>query len=472
MHFLPRPTYPRALLLAAVVGATAFAPMIGRGPADAQQQPPPLQSRPDNTPGSTGPGVLGQGTAPMMSKVSPDGWRTSVAWNDGREVQWRSQEAPGCDGSDIELRLQNNSRTSGMTKLRQLAFSCKRGKDTFPAPDREIGVVSPGASGAAQNLICVCKDRGGVTDLISLDVDFSLEGKGEQVTENGCTYSGNFSNGQRTGQGVYSCANGYRAEGLFQNGALDGAGKETQPGGMTYSGEYLAGKYNGRGKLTFSDGSTYDGRFKDGQRNGAGSMTYADRSAYIGDWQADKRIGRGVMTGPKGEWTYDGPWVNDKREGQGKLTFADGSYTYIGGFHNDVREGQAKVSFADGRKFDGAFAGDKQIGKGALVFADGRKIEGDFNNFVPDGHAVETRADGSVFDGQWSNGVLNGKVSVVQANGVHFTGMFANGKRNGIGEETLSNGTIEQCNWIDDVAQKGCKKLKNKGVAIEYRGKQ
>jgi hypothetical protein len=68
--------------------------------------------------------------------------------------------------------------------------------------------------------------------------------------------------------------------------------------------------------------------------------------------------------------------------------------------------------------------------------------------------------------------VLNGQATVISSNGVHFTGQFVGGKRNGIGEETLSDGTIEQCTWIDDAAQKGCKKIKNKGVGIEYRGQK
>jgi hypothetical protein len=426
--------------------------------AAAQQQPAPLQS-------------VAPKPAGMMStqKVTADGWRTSLSWSDGREVQWRAHEAPGCDGSDVDLRLMNNSRASGATKMRAITFSCVRGKGDVSVGDREIGVVGPNASGVAQSLICVCKDRGGVTDLVSLDADFTLEGKGEQATENGCTYSGDFSNGQRTGQGVFSCASGYRGEGMFMNGKLDGRGRETT-GGVTYEGEFHAGKYDGRGKLTFADKSVYDGAFRNGVRQGAGTMRFADGSEYVGDWVNDKRTGQGVLTGPKGDWVYDGGWANDKREGPGKLSNADGSYTYVGAFHNDKREGQAKVSFADGRKFDGVFVNDQQLGKGAIVFADGRRIEGDFKDHRPNGHAVETRSD-ATFDGQWVDGVLNGQATVISSNGVHFTGQFANGRRNGVGNETLSDGTIEQCNWIEDVVQKGCKKIKNKGVAIEYRGK-
>ena len=452
----------RVQLALGLLLATAVSPLLlMRSPeAAAQQQHAPLQSTP---PKATAGGMSSQ-------KVSADGWHTSLAWSDGRELQWRAQEAPGCDGSDIDLRLMNSSRTSGVTKMRAITFSCVRGRGDVLASDREIGIVGPNSSGLAQSLVCVCKDRGGVSDLVSLDAEFRLEGKGEQASDNGCSYVGEFSNGQRTGQGVLSCPTGYRGEGMFQNGKLDGRGRETIDG-VTYEGEFHAGKYDGNGKLSFPDQAVYEGAFKNGLREGAGTMRFVDGSEYVGDWVGDKRTGQGVMTGPKGDWVYDGAWVNDKREGQGKLSNSDGSYSYLGTFHDDRREGQAKVTFADGRKFEGAFQNDQQIGKGAIVFADGRRIEGDFKDHRPNGHAIETRSD-AIFDGQWVEGVLNGQATVISSNGVEFTGQFAGGKRNGAGSETLSDGTIEQCNWIEDVVQKGCKKLKNKGVGIEYRGQK
>ena len=452
----------RAQLALGLLAAASFSPLLlMRSPeAAAQQQPAPLQS-------TARPAAAG---AMTTQKVSADGWRTSLAWSDGREVQWRAQEAPGCDGSDVDLRMMNSSRASGATKLRAITFSCTRGKGDVSVGDREIGVVGPNSSGLAQSLVCVCKDRGGVRDLVSLDADFTLEGKGEQATENGCTYSGDFSNGQRTGQGVFSCVSGYRGEGSFQNGKLDGRGKEAIDG-AAYEGEFHAGKYDGHGRLSFPDKAVYDGAFKNGLRDGAGTMRFADGSEYVGDWVADKRTGQGVLTGPKGEWVYDGRWMNDKREGEGRLSNADGSYTYVGAFHNDKREGRAKVAFADGRKFEGVFQNDQQIGAGALAFADGRRIEGDFKDHRPNGHAVETRPD-ATFDGQWVDGVLSGQATVISSNGVHFTGQFVGGKRNGVGQETLSDGTIEQCTWINDVEKTGCRKIKNKGVGIEYRGQK
>ena len=37
-------------------------------------------------------------------------WNAGIRWNDGREVQWRATPARGCDGSNIELRLVNNTQ--------------------------------------------------------------------------------------------------------------------------------------------------------------------------------------------------------------------------------------------------------------------------------------------------------------------------------------------------------------------------
>ena len=36
-------------------------------------------------------------------------WTSGLRWSDGREVQWRATRALGCDGSNVELRLINNT---------------------------------------------------------------------------------------------------------------------------------------------------------------------------------------------------------------------------------------------------------------------------------------------------------------------------------------------------------------------------
>ena len=45
-----------------------------------------------------------------------------------------------------------------------------------------------------------------------------MNGKGQMLYENGCTYKGDFANDEPHGQGVYTWTNGASYEGGFVNG--------------------------------------------------------------------------------------------------------------------------------------------------------------------------------------------------------------------------------------------------------------
>ena len=62
-------------------------------------------------------------------------WTTGQSWSDGREVQWRATRALGCDGSNVEMRLINNTSSSGEVGLKDITFQCAR-STPFDAPAR------------------------------------------------------------------------------------------------------------------------------------------------------------------------------------------------------------------------------------------------------------------------------------------------------------------------------------------------
>jgi hypothetical protein len=393
-------------------------------------------------------------------------WKPSLKWPDGRELQWRSKTAPACDGSDVELRLVNNTSSGGDVKVSGVTFTCTR-KGEAPGPSRVIGRVPAGGATSAPAILCACAEKGGVVDIAKADVEFLKDGAGTEVTTNGCSFTGNYLGGQRNGKGVYACPNGYRFDGSYSNGQPNGYGVEVI-GAQKYEGEFYNGKRQGMGKMTYTDGSTYDGQFKDGLRDGAGTAVFRDGSQYVGEWKADRRNGHGTYASAGNVWTFDGEWANDERTGPGKISYTDGSQNFDGAFRNGRREGDGTVAFGDGRVFRGAFVIDEQKGPGVLTFKDGRKITGAFQNFVPHGAAVETGPQATI-DGTYNNGVLEGRATLVYATGERFEGVYAGGKRNGMGIETRRDNSKEECRWVNDVRQQPCNKVTPDGKRIEFR---
>jgi hypothetical protein len=394
-------------------------------------------------------------------------WSSSSRWPDGKEVQWRASSAPGCDGSNVELRLLNNSSTSGSARLKSATFACRRGgQDT--GLERVFGLVAPGAAASAPSHTCACAEKGGVKDVLEVDVEFLRDGEGTEVVGNGCTYTGNYTNGQRNGRGVYACEDGYRYDGAWLMGKQTGTASEKLTSGETYEGQFVDGKRTGQGRMTYRDGSTYDGGFLNGLRHGVGTARFRDGSEYVGEWQNDVRVGHGTYVSADKAWTFDGEWKNNLRNGSGKISYANGSYAYEGPFKDDKLDGQGTATFGDGRMFRGLYVGNQQLGPGTLTFPDGRKITGDFRDHRPNGQAVET-GPAATFDGTWTDGVLNGRAVVTYATGARFEGAFANGKRHGVGVETFADGTKEECNWVNGVKPPRCNRITKDGKRIEFR---
>ena len=86
----------------------------------------------------------------------------------------------------------------------------------------------------------------------------------------GDKYVGEWKDGKRTGQGIYT----------FYNGNI-------------YIGEFKDGKVSGQGTFTFGSGSEwsgdkYVGQFKNNKRNGQGTYTFADGRVEQGTWKDGK----------------------------------------------------------------------------------------------------------------------------------------------------------------------------------------
>jgi hypothetical protein len=103
-------------------------------------------------------------------------------------------------------------------------------------------------------------------------------------------------------------------DGEWQNGDRHGQGVYTWANGDTYDGEWQNGDRHGQGVCIYADGRKYDGEWKNGDRHGQGVCIYADDRKYDGEWQYGQRHGEGVLTYPNGS-KYDGSWQHDKEYG-------------------------------------------------------------------------------------------------------------------------------------------------------------
>ena len=123
-----------------------------------------------------------------------------------------------------------------------------------------------------------------------------MNGAGKLVFADGRTYTGNFANGKRCGQGkmISSIKPGQKIQSY-------------------YDGNWAEDQYNGQGKKQYRDGRLYQGEFQKGIRQGKGKIVYAKRPDC-----------------PVQGW-YEGEWSEGKFHGQGKEAYPDGR-AYVGQF--------------------------------------------------------------------------------------------------------------------------------------------
>ncbi len=65
---------------------------------------------------------------------------------------------------------------------------------------------------------------------------------------------------------------------------------------FTYTGEWVNGVKHGQGKLLLKDGSYYEGEFNEGEIMGDGEFHYANGSVYKGSFHFGEKNGKGELT--------------------------------------------------------------------------------------------------------------------------------------------------------------------------------
>ncbi|MDM8562056.1 hypothetical protein QUF54_01745 [Candidatus Marithioploca araucensis] len=139
---------------------------------------------------------------------------------------------------------------------------------------------------------------------------------------NGDVYEGEYLNGKRTGQGMYSWTNGDRYAGEFMAGKRHGMGIFFWRNGDRYAGEYVNDLRHGKGLYKWANGDRYQGDFFKSKRHGRGTLSWADGEIYEGDFVEGQRTGKGIYIA-SGNDRYIGHFENGKRLGKGTFISAN-----------------------------------------------------------------------------------------------------------------------------------------------------
>ena len=94
--------------------------------------------------------------------------------------------------------------------------------------------------------------------------------------------------------------------------------------GNTYTGEWKDDRRDGQGIYETTEGAKYEGQWSQGCQHGDGFVSFQDGSVYKGQWVMDNEDGFGVAKSANGE-IYAGEWKNSLKHGEGVLHFPDGT---------------------------------------------------------------------------------------------------------------------------------------------------
>ena len=114
-----------------------------------------------------------------------------------------------------------------------------------------------------------------------------------------------------------------------------GRGTAQYPNGDTYTGDFLDGKRHGQGDYTYArtnpeeEPIQYKGAWVDNNKHGIGKQMYPKCGEYYGYWENGERHGEGVMTYTNKD-VYSGNWANGKKDGQGTYIYFKTGEKYVG----------------------------------------------------------------------------------------------------------------------------------------------
>eukprot|EP00752_Nemacystus_decipiens_P008471 g7569.t1 len=344
-------------------------------------------------------------------------------------------------------------------------------------------------------------------------------GKGTMQWPSGKEYRGSGRRGRETGRwvrGVFTYPDGKTYSGQWLNGLRHGEGTRNYPDGSTYTGSWAYDKRHGQGEYTWMDGRVWSGEWREGNpvknkpyrseskeqhvrhpsdgsalmaseldlsgsnndstttSNGTGHTTTCSSNSSGGGLGSGTGGGGGSSFSPAPvEMSYDtglplgvGEYVGHVKDGaphgQGTIEWPQGK-RYTGAWKDGKRTGYGTFSSDDGRVHQGEWVNNKAHGKGTFWFGDGTSYTGGWVDGLKHGQGVRTYPGGVMYDGAWVNGSRHGKGVWCGPDGM-YEGEYRNDKKNGFGTYTWADGRKHVGNWQDG-------KQHGKGVLYARDGK-
>ena len=257
--------------------------------------------------------------------------------------------------------------------------------------------------------------------------------------------------------------------------------------GCTYEGEFVNGEMTGRGKMVWDTEAVYNGYFENGMRHGYGEMTFADKTKKCGNWEMDllieecsaprdfiadldealshhgaiptERVERPAEKTRVATINYEGGFyegeVNEASvpHGRGVIRWNDNECSYDGEWKNGVPHGFGKKLWDDGDRCEGILVDGVFCGEGKFFFADGDIYEGGFKDDTFNGHGKFTMTNGDIYEGDFVDGDFSGHGKMTYASGSVYDGAWVGGKWSGKGSYTVKEGAkalvYKSDNWSD-----------------------
>ena len=219
------------------------------------------------------------------------------------------------------------------------------------------------------------------------DIFDNIRKKYQKITEDNCSYIGEWKNGKRDGIGLLCWE------------------KEK------FLGYFIENNVNGYGRLCGQNGDTYKGYWKNYQADGWGIYYISKGAFFRGMWSKDKQNGFGVERWPR--WSiFFGDYFMGNKNGFGILNFESKAW-YEGQFKNGIISGIGSFFFEDGRRYQGMWKNNRMDGYGYIIWPNKDEFEGEFKEDKKQGFGI-CKIGKKIFIGVWRNNKLEGKVIIIE----------------------------------------------------------
>lgn len=196
------------------------------------------------------------------------------------------------------------------------------------------------------------------------------------------SYSGNFKEGKRSGNGCFAWDTGEYYDGKWSNDQISGEGTLVFTDGTTYIGTFRKGKlYSGTMEVVQENGSILTRKVKEGTIQRSCILTCVDGTVVEGR-TSEKQFSGTITIQYANNDTYVGSLREGLKSGEGTYTWSNGAH-YVGNWKNDMMNGTGTYYFSSGKKNNyvkGTFADNNPFGTATYVSSSGLKYDTTWTN--------------------------------------------------------------------------------------------